>query len=149
MKILYTDGGCRPNPGNGAWVWCYIIKDSYVCSSGFVEEQTTSNRMELTAVIEGLKYIKEPSEICLYTDSTYVMGAVRANEKWLAKPDVPNRDLVEVLRDLLVLHKVHVSWVKGHGGDKHNAFVDGKVNEVFRRYNVSRDSFTEVSVNEG
>lgn len=127
---IYTDGGCDPNPGRGAWA-ALIIADGKVSEFSGAEVQTTNNRMELTAAIQALRSVKEGSEVDLYTDSTYLMnGMTEWMPKWLAKKwrgssgPVLNKDLWQVLNVETARHKVKWHWVKGHSTNRYNQRVD-------------------------
>lgn len=129
---MYTDGACSGNPGPGGWGVLLRHKDIEKELSGGASE-TTNNRMELTAVIEGLKALKKRCDITLYTDSKYVMEGVT---KWLPnwkrngwktsnkKGAVKNQELWEELDKLLPLHEIQWIWVKGHAGHEENERVD-------------------------
>ena len=118
---LYTDGACSGNPGPGGWG--AILKfgsDEKELSGG--EVQTTNNRMELTAVIEGLSALKEPCRVEAASDSTYVVHAVEKGwlQNWQRKgwrkannSPVLNDDLWKRLLPLLNTHKVTFHWIKG------------------------------------
>ncbi len=129
---LYTDGACSGNPGMGGYgiVLCY--KGHKKEFSGF-NENTTNNRMELTAVIEGLKKLKESCDVTIYTDSAYVCNAF--TEKWIenwqlnnwhtsGKKEVLNKDLWLMLLDELAKHKVTWVKVKGHSDNELNNRCD-------------------------
>ena len=129
---IFTDGACSGNPGPGGWgtILRYngVVKE---LSGG--EAQTTNNRMELTAVIEGLSALKKPCKVILTTDSKYVCDAVvqgwavkwRQNG-WMRNKKEPalNPDLWERLLDLLEEHEVEFRWVKGHAGHPENERCD-------------------------
>ena len=128
---IYTDGACSGNPGPGGWGCVLIYGDNIKELSGYVPE-TTNNRMEITAVIEGLKALKESCSVDLYTDSKYVLEGAT---KWLAgwqekgwrradKKPVLNVDLWQQLSELLAQHKITWHWVKGHAGNPYNERVD-------------------------
>lgn len=129
---LYTDGACSGNPGKGGWGAVLIYGEIEKQMSG-VAEVTTNNQMELTAVIEGLKALKEPCEVLVYSDSAYVVNAFNQNwiEGWInnnwrnsKKDPVANRELWEELISLTQTHKVTFNKVKGHAGDKYNEICD-------------------------
>ena len=138
---IYTDGACSGNPGMGGWgaILVYNGKEKEICGS---EAQTTNNRMELTAVIEALKALKEPCSVTLTTDSKYVCDAI--NQEWVynwrrngwRKPDKKpalNVDLWEELLALLEKHSVKLVWVKGHNGNAYNERCDKlAVNEYLK-----------------
>jgi ribonuclease HI len=128
---LFTDGACSGNPGPGGWGallrWNGHEKE---LSGGALE--TTNNRMELQAVIEGLKAVKKPGKVHVHTDSKYVMqGACEWLEGWKAKgwktaskKPVKNDDLWRELDSLIRVHEVKWTWVKGHSGHEENERVD-------------------------
>ncbi len=129
---LYTDGACRGNPGPGGWGAVLVYGGREKELSGG-EKNTTNNRMELTAAIEGLAALKEPCEVTLTTDSKYLCDAIEKGwaEGWRKrgwiKPDKKpalNPDLWEKLLDLLKKHKVTLVWVKGHNGHPYNERCD-------------------------
>lgn len=130
--MLYTDGACSGNPGPGGY--CAILKsgEHEKCVSGG-EKLTTNNRMELIAVIEGLKALKRPCEVTVVSDSKYVCDAI--NKNWLnnwqlknwrksdGKP-VLNPELWKELTALLNKHNVSFQWIKGHAGHPYNEKCD-------------------------
>lgn len=130
--ILYTDGACKGNPGPGGY--CCILKygeREKVLSGG--EANTTNNRMELTAVIVGLKALKERCAVTVFSDSKYVVEAIEKGwaEGWRAngwrkadKKPALNVDLWEELLNLLAEHAVTFSWIKGHDGQEYNERCD-------------------------
>ena len=140
MKIikLYTDGSCKGNPGPGGYcaILVYNGKEKIV-SDAF--RDTTNNRMELSAVIEGLTALKEPCEVEVFTDSKYVADSVKLKRLdfwqkngWKLRNrdiDVRNRDLWERLIPLLEVHKVKFTWVKGHAGH----FMNEKCDEIAKK----------------
>ena len=129
---IYTDGACSGNPGPGGWgaVLRYGAHEREL-SGG--EAQTTNNRMELTAVIEALRLLKEPCEVELYSDSKYVIDALSKGwvygwqkKGWKKSDNSPalNVDLWERLLPLLKMHEVEFVWVKGHAGHPENERCD-------------------------
>ncbi len=129
---MYTDGACSYNPGPGGYGIVLIYNGVEKQFSGF-DENTTNNRMEITAVIEGLKKLKEPCEVTIYTDSAYTMNAFDLgwlddwqlnNWKNKQKKDVLNKDLWQEL--LLQMSKHKITWVKvkGHSDNKYNNICD-------------------------
>lgn len=128
---LFTDGACSKNPGNGGWAYLLKYKTRQKEKFGGVAE-TTNNQMELTAVIEGLKVLKESCIVELYTDSRYVMdGATVWLNKWKSKnwvkadkQPVLNISLWQELDRLIAQHQIHWHWIKGHSGYKENERVD-------------------------
>ncbi|MCM1114376.1 MAG: ribonuclease HI [Clostridium sp.] len=129
---IYTDGACSGNPGKGGWGAVLVYNSNEKELSGG-EQETTNNRMELTAVIEALCALKEPCEVTLTTDSKYVCDAI--NKGWVYgwkknnwrksdKKPALNVDLWEKLLPLLQTHKVTFCWVKGHNGHPYNERCD-------------------------
>lgn len=130
--IIYTDGACSGNPGPGGWgtILIYKGKEKEI-SGGSVE--TTNNIMEVMAVIEGLKALKKPCEVEVYSDSSYVVNAFEKGwiENWkktgwknASKKPVKNKELWEELDELTEVHKVKFIKVKGHSGDELNNRCD-------------------------
>jgi len=123
---IYTDGSSLGNPGPGGW--CAILKyknHQKVIKGG--EKLTTNNKMELKAVIEALKALKEPCEIELYSDSTYVLKGI--NEwinNWIKKEfkNVKNKKLWQEFLDVKQNHKISTHWIKAHSGHKENEICD-------------------------
>ena len=129
---IFTDGACKGNPGPGGWGAILRYKGTEKEISGG-EANTTNNRMELSAVINALKLLKEPCEVALYTDSQYVSNAIKLGwaKKWQAngwmrnkKEKALNPELWEELLSLLDIHAVEVNWVKGHAGHPENERCD-------------------------
>lgn len=129
---LYTDGACSHNPGPGGWgaILEYGGREREL-SGG--EKNTTNNRMELMAVIEGLSALKEPCQVNLYTDSQYVANSIIKGwaESWQKngwkkadKKPALNADLWEQLLALLKIHETSITWVKGHAGHPENERCD-------------------------
>ena len=129
---MYTDGGCRGNPGPGGWAVVVYESPKPEEIYGY-ENNTTNQRMELRAAIEGLQYLKEPSRVRLYSDSAYLLNAM--NEGWLAnwesngwktakKTPVKNADLWRNLLELARIHEVEWVKVKGHAGNPGNERCD-------------------------
>ena len=129
---LFTDGACSGNPGKGGWGAVLRYGQNERELSGG-EKSTTNNRMELTAVIMGLKALKEPCHVTLTTDSKYVSdglsrGWARSWQKngWRKADKKPalNPDLWEELLRLTDIHDVDIVWVKGHAGHPENERCD-------------------------
>lgn len=130
---IYTDGGCDPNPGRGGWA-AIILKDGKTTELSGCDEHSTNNRMELTAAIQALRSLKEPSKVTLHTDSTYLQkGITEWMPGWLKKNwrgsngPVLNVDLWKELLDAEKPHDVTWKWVKGHSGNRFNARADALV----------------------
>lgn len=129
---IYTDGACSGNPGPGGWGALLMYKDTKKEISGG-KEDTTNNVMELTAVIEGLKLLKYPCKVKLYSDSAYVVNGF--NQKWIygwikngwknsSKEPVKNKELWQELYNLTKVHEVEFIKVKGHADNEYNNRCD-------------------------
>ncbi len=129
---IFTDGACSGNPGPGGWgaILRYQAHQKEI-SGG--DPSTTNNRMELCAVIEALRLLKEPCEVTLHSDSQYVCNAIEKGwarkwerNHWMRNPREPalNVDLWEQLLPLLDRHRVTVVWIKGHAGHPENERCD-------------------------
>ncbi len=139
---IFTDGACSGNPGAGGWGTVLRFGAHEKELSGG-EANTTNNRMELTAVIEGLKALKEPCLVTLTTDSKYVCDSVTKGwvygwqkRGWIKSDKKPalNVDLWEQLLPLLEKHKVTFVWVKGHAGHPENERCDQLAVAQSQRY---------------
>ncbi len=138
---LYTDGACSGNPGPGGWGAILVYGEIEKELSGG-ESSTTNNRMELTAVIQGLKALKERCTVELYSDSKYVIDALEKGwaVSWQArgwkkadKKPALNPDLWETLLSLVSLHELHYHWVKGHADNPRNNRCDAMAVEQWKR----------------
>jgi ribonuclease HI len=133
--IIYTDGACDPNPGVGGWAAVLMLEGKPETRRDFsgAERESTNNRMELTAVIEALRQLKEPCRVTLFTDSEYVKNAF--TERWLegwikrgwktsSRQTVKNQDLWQTLLELTGQHQIEWKWIRGHHLDPINNEVD-------------------------
>ena len=129
---LYTDGACSGNPGPGGWGAILVYKGTERELSGG-EDNTTNNRMELTAVIKGLSALKESCIVELYSDSKYVIDALEKGwaigwrkKGWIKSDKKPalNPDLWAELLELTEKHEMHYHWVKGHADNEYNERCD-------------------------
>jgi ribonuclease HI len=128
---LFTDGACSGNPGPGGWA-AILRSGKHESELSGGEAQTTNNRMELTAVIEGLKKLKLASAVTVYTDSRYVMdGASKWIVSWKRKgwktadrKPVKNEDLWQRLDEEMSRHQLDWRWVPGHSGHPENERAD-------------------------
>ena len=141
---LYTDGACSGNPGPGGWgaILEYLGHEKEL-SGG--EASTTNNRMELTAVIEGLKALKEPCKVLLYSDSKYVIDGLskgwavswqKNGWKKADKKPALNPDLWEILLELTQKHEMEYFWVKGHADNPKNNRCDEMAVEQTKMQNA-------------
>ena len=138
---LYTDGACSGNPGVGGWGAVLIYNGHEKHVSG-AEDNTTNNRMEITAVIEGLKNLKYDCEVDVYSDSAYVVNAFlqgwisdwqRSGWKKSDNKPVQNVDLWQVLYGLSRKHNLHFIKVKGHADNKFNNICDKLATDADRK----------------
>lgn len=132
---VFTDGACRGNPGPGGWG--VLLRYKGVEKELFGgERETTNNRMELMAAIEGLQALKRPSQVVITTDSQYVRKGIT---EWIAnwkrrdwrtadKKPVKNKDLWQKLDALSQQHQIEWRWVKGHSGHRENEIADQLAN---------------------
>lgn len=154
---IFTDGGCRGNPGPGGWAYIINLDGAEYQKNGF-EAGTTNNRMELTAVIRALEAacdllstrqtgsdssgaVSGPGRVVLYTDSQYVQKGIsewirrweKNGWKTAAKKPVKNKDLWLRLQELSQKINPEWRWVKGHSGNHYNEACDSLVQEAIRR----------------
>jgi ribonuclease HI len=133
---IYADGACKGNPGRGGWgaILLFNEKRRELCGGAAA---TTNNRMELTAVIEGLRALKAPSQVRVYTDSQYVQKGIsewihawkRRGWRTADKKPVKNVDLWMSLDEAARAHQVEWHWVKGHAGHPENERADALANK--------------------
>ncbi|MBE6887504.1 MAG: ribonuclease HI [Ruminococcaceae bacterium] len=131
---MFTDGACKGNPGPGGW--CAILRYNgveKVISGG--EKDTTNNRMELSAVLFGLKALKEPCHITLQSDSKYVLDSISKGwvygwqkKGWKKSDGKPalNVDLWQQLLTEISKHEIEYVWIKGHAGHPENERCDAR-----------------------
>ena len=137
---LSTDGACIGNPGPGGWA-CVLRVDGHVDELFGCAPHTTNSRMELQAVIEGLKSLNEPCSVAVSTDSQYVqLGITKWVEMWKAagwrrsdRRAVLNQDLWRELDERIALHTVRWKWVKGHADDPDNLRCHHLANRAARQ----------------
>lgn len=132
---IFTDGACRGNPGPGGWGVLLRYGDREKSLYGG-EQNTTNNRMELTAAIEGLRALKEACDVELTTDSQYLRKGInewihawkQRSWKTASKKPVKNIDLWKQLDSLVDKHRITWHWVKGHSGHPENEIADQLAN---------------------
>jgi ribonuclease HI len=137
---MYTDGACKGNPGVGGWgaLLRFGEHEKRLCGG---EAETTNNRMELLAVIEGLKALKRQCNIRVHTDSQYVQKGIsewlkdwkRRGWKTSAGKPVKNQDLWKALDTEAGQHTIEWHWVRGHAGHPENEEADRLANEGVRK----------------
>ena len=138
---MFTDGACSGNPGPGGWC-CILRYGEYEKMLSGGAAQTTNNRMELSAVVEGLRALNRPCEVRVTTDSKYVADSVLKGwvyswrqKNWVrqGKP-VPNTDLWQQLLPLLEEHRVEFFWIRGHNGHPENERCDAEAVRQSRQF---------------
>lgn len=143
---LYTDGACSGNPGPGGWAFIlrHVPSGKEIEKSGGVA-QTTNNRMELQAVVEGLTALNRDCQVELFSDSSYVGKGI---SEWMAKwkrngwkrreksglKPVKNEELWRQLDELLQRHQVKYTWVAGHSGHAENERCDELAVAAYQRF---------------
>ena len=139
MVKIYTDGACWGNPGPGGWA-AILITPGHRKEINGAELQTTNNRMEITAALEGLKALNQPSVVQLFTDSSYLVNAATAwipgwkARGWKRKDGVLlNADLWQELDREMARHEINWTWVKGHAGNRYNERADELANKAIRK----------------
>lgn len=136
IVYLYTDGACKGNPGLGGW-GCLMRYGTHEKELYGGAANTTNNRMELTAVVEGLTALNRPCQVIICTDSQYVKNGM---EKWIhgwkkngwktaSKQAVKNEDLWKQLDQLAAQHQIQWTWVRGHTGHAENERADALANK--------------------
>lgn len=145
--IIYTDGGCDPNPGPGGYgIVLHYGTTRKTLSGGF--RRTTNNRMEMYAAIRALESLKEPCQVTLYSDSSYLVKSMRKGwarrwkeNNWMRIPDerAVNADLWERLLELCEIHTVNFVWIKGHAGNTENEVCDRLSSAALHQPNLPAD----------
>lgn len=137
---IYTDGACSGNPGPGGWAAVLIYNGNEKEISGGMKD-TTNNVMEITAVLEGLKALKFPCEVDIYSDSAYVVNSflqgwiynwIKKGWKTASGDEVKNKELWQELYELTKVHKVTFNKVKGHSDNKYNNRCDELAKEAIK-----------------
>lgn len=143
--VIFTDGGCRGNPGPGGWGVVLRYGDHEKTFFG-AEVETTNNRMELMAAIQALKLLREPCKVELHTDSQYLQKGItewlknwkKNNWKKADKKPVKNADLWAELDKQAARHKISWHWVKAHNGHRENEMADALANQAIDELLKSR-----------
>ena len=134
---IFTDGACSGNPGVGGW-GAVIIENNKIFNLHGGCDNTTNNKMELTAVIKVLQHFKKRKDVNIFTDSQYVKnGITEWIHKWKIngwktanKKPVKNKDLWIILDQEITKHKINWQWIKGHSQNKFNELAD----QLARKY---------------
>jgi len=138
--IIYTDGACSGNPGPGGYAAVLMYEGNTKEISGF-ENNTTNNKMELTAVIKGLESLKEPCDIEIYSDSSYVVDSVEkgwlfgwVKKNWIKsdKKPVKNIELWNEMLKYIKIHNIKFIKVKGHSDNEYNNRCDKLAVEAYK-----------------
>lgn len=143
LTEIYTDGSCMPNPGNGSYGYVKLFNGKMIETFCEYEENTTNNRMEYKAIIEGIKSCEVDSRIKLYTDSMLAVNTINnwmfnwEKKNWNKKKGIKNLDLVQELFYLKkTYYNLDVLWIKGHSTHYWNNYIDNIVNaEVLKKSN--------------
>lgn len=154
MVQIYTDGSCSPNPGRGGWGAVIIDADQQTRTLKGSEQETTNNRMELTAALRALQSLSDPHQVEVVTDSRYLKDGISL---WLANwrqrgwitatgEEVRNRDLWEPLAVEIERHSVSWNWVKGHGTDAWNILADELASSVRHHSPLPLDDLNAVHI---
>ena len=138
MIKIYTDGACSGNPGIGGWGVVNLENNNDPIFLNGGDNNTTNNRMELSAALNALKFFKEKKELTIITDSKYLKDGIQSwiqnwkknGWKTASKKPVKNKELWIELDELISRHNISWEWVKGHAGNKHNE----KADYLARRY---------------
>jgi ribonuclease HI len=151
---LYTDGGCKNNPGPGGYgVVLLYSSHRKELSGGF--RLTTNNRMEIFAAIAGLSALKEPCRVTVFSDSQYLVHAIQKGwaRRWQAKGWMRNHkekainpDLWEKLLSLCEIHEVEFIWVRGHAGESENERCDELATAAASSPNLPVDEYYETAL---
>jgi len=144
--LIYTDGGCEPNPGPGGWAAILWTEGAELELAGG-ETHTTNNRMELTAALEGLRALKRPSRVTVITDSQYVFYGMTdwitswSKKNWKRKGGkVLNVDLWKELVRAALEHETYWAWTRGHAGQPENERCDQLAKRMIEEQKQARAS---------
>ena len=137
--VIYTDGGCDPNPGVGGWGAILIYRGTERELSGG-HPDTTNNRMEMTAAIAALTALKRPCKVTMHTDSEYLKKGITEwmpgwkRRNWTRKGgEIKNIDLWRELDELVQRHQIQWRWVRGHAGNHYNERCDVLASQAIAR----------------
>jgi ribonuclease HI len=145
--VIHTDGGCHGNPGPGGWA-ATLAYGQHVREISGGEPATTNNRMEMQAAIKALEALKEPCEVEVFTDSSYLKDGITSwlvgwkKKGWRTKSKQPvkNEDLWRALDAAVSRHKVEWKWLKGHAGHAGNERCDQLANEEIAKLKQTRSA---------
>lgn len=142
---IYTDGACSGNPGPGGWAAILRYGEHERELSGG-EAETTNNRMELMAAIEGLKALREPCRVRVHTDSSYLRDGIsgwihnwkRNGWRTSAGKPVKNAELWQALEEASARHEVSWHWIRGHAGHPENERADALARAALEPFRKGR-----------
>ena len=144
--VIYTDGGCEPNPGPGGWA-AILRTDGWEREIAGSDAETTNNRMELQAALEGLKALKKPSRVTIITDSNYLNhGMTEWITGWSAagwrrgKSELLNKELWYELATHALRHETSWAWTRGHAGQPENERCDELATRMIELLNATGDA---------
>nr|WP_280524749.1 ribonuclease HI [Wolbachia pipientis] len=159
---IYTDGACSGNPGPGGWAAILMYHNESISSKKSIsggERDTTNNKMELKAVINGLKVLKTSCRVVLYTDSLYIkQGITEWINKWKVngwrtadKKPVKNMELWKELDEIALQHDINWKWVKAHNGNMYNEQADRLARKAtkklkYRNYEIQRHQKRDINL---
>ena len=129
---IFTDGSCLGNPGVGGWAYILKYKNHLKQESGACEN-TTNNKMELLAIIQALKALKQPCNINLYTDSNLMVQSINLWLKDWIKKDFKGKKNIELWKEYInvsKIHKINAIWIKAHNGHVENELCDKMAREA-------------------
>jgi ribonuclease HI len=128
---VYTDGACHNNPGGpGAWAFIVLLKGEKIHESTGFDKSTTNNRMEIQAIIEGLKYLPDFSGVTVISDSQYAVNTAKRRRR---SRHCANQDQWQLVDELKAKRFCDFKWVRGHSGEKWNEACDTLAVECLKR----------------
>jgi len=135
MIQIYTDGGCRNNPGIGAWAFVAVEDGIVTITPSMVAKYTTNNEMELSAILNALEYLQlcDVSEATIFSDSQYAVNTINIwYPQWLKQGSLKDKKNVDLLQRISSLKspKIGLQWVRGHADNKYNILADQLVNQA-------------------
>lgn len=140
MIEIYTDGGCRKNPGIGAWAFVVVANDNVLFQTSKAVQYTTNNEMELTAIYNAVEFISlmsELTDIVILSDSQYSINAITQwYSKWIKTNEISTKKNIELLSKIHSLLKpsIRFQWLRGHSTNPFNNLADRLVNQAMDSY---------------
>lgn len=138
MIEIYTDGGCRHNPGPGAWAFIVVSDNEVIHQQSGTKPHTTNNEMELTAILESLKYLKYLEglegleDTIIFSDSEYSVNAINIwYNKWLVMGLLSTKKNISLIKSIKELKgDTQILWTKAHSTNPFNNLADRLVNQA-------------------